>query len=910
MFNFKKLFMSTAVLTTLATVSGCGTKSVAEIFTGYTTTISSRIDWNMGELRKLKNIGLISEDAYNSVEVELTNRKKTLTRIGNSNKSSSSDPNDPNATDNQGLPNDIKTACSAVVGKIEVPKDKKEEGKVKTWNESQSGVWQYLQPDKDTKNIVELIAVKDKNSDALTALDSLVKTEIYTLKMNKNSDLSDIITAVKAVKAYDADPTAHGNVSEAEYDKAWKLIDQNVQSSGVTLLDSTDSLFRTTTSNDKVLTADGAHPTKSYDDTTSEEVANDPTKAQDLAVFCGEYAVVSFRLHEMNGDTVDKIVSEVGNSTDSYLVLRPQGATSSSKIIKLVYPVSYIDELEYDGSNVKANIKESEYININIMTGQLTLTEKSNRLTDDERANLQSVLNTVGTYHEDQAKNMSSFVGWDNKKVKMKDHKGALKEYETATVLLKDYLEYTYLPGLMGADEKFVALGRRIRINDLENDGTVKDTANFAKFIDRSGYEIEGASSISVGDLLDYRSGNKDYDEKAIRSTAVMPAVGKEISLNNSGTSSSNNSSTGNTSNTGSASTSIPAPSAQVADNVTWEQDSNGKWKLKLSDASYAQDGWYMTADGNGKYHYFHFTGGLMDSNTDIKPNSTVTYHVDDNGYLINPDDNQPWERASGGGASTVASSTDDKFKETLYSKTIKPTATFPIADSTNNVYVDRTDGNDIGTSNGPEMFYGMCISTNVFTSQLYSGWIHGEDESKGNLEWWNAWLESAKMRYHIDIDALEKYLNLNFTADMLDGDDTTIVLNKDTLEKIQNQMNSESRVSFVGTIRTIPIILGYLAYAEAFLLLAAWVIDTTFSFEFKIMPVISFGTCVAVMYADDVAEYGDVKYLTFSSVLARALTLVGIGVALTAFNIIGALGKIIGTALSIAKFLLSFISG
>jgi hypothetical protein len=142
--------------------------------------------------------------------------------------------------------------------------------------------------------------------------------------------------------------------------------------------------------------------------------------------------------------------------------------------------------------------------------------------------------------------------------------------------------------------------------------------------------------------------------------------------------------------------------------------------------------------------------------------------------------------------------------------------------------------------------------------------------------------------------------------------DKDTIILNVKTLEVIQNKINKTGRINFVNLVRGFTIILGFLAIIDALLLLAAWAIDTQFSFSFKLMPIISFGKCVAVTDADEMASVNtrDIKYLTFSGVLARALIMIMLGAFITLTDVITTLGKILSVVMALVDFFIGMITG
>lgn len=75
-------------------------------------------------------------------------------------------------------------------------------------------------------------------------------------------------------------------------------------------------------------------------------------------------------------------------------------------------------------------------------------------------------------------------------------------------IYLKDYLELTYMPGVV-MNEPFIATGRRIKINKIFGDK--EDIDNFGVFIDKKGNEIADIEKLSLYDVVDYQSGSDGY---------------------------------------------------------------------------------------------------------------------------------------------------------------------------------------------------------------------------------------------------------------------------------------------------------------------------------------------------------------------------------------------------------------
>lgn len=91
-------------------------------------------------------------------------------------------------------------------------------------------------------------------------------------------------------------------------------------------------------------------------------------------------------------------------------------------------------------------------------------------------------------------------------------------EFNSATIILIDYLELTYLPNVVD-NEPFIATGRRVRLlSPLEGTTNEGLDAKFAVFTDKSGKVIDSGNSstaITIGDIIDRTSGTGFYEDVA-----------------------------------------------------------------------------------------------------------------------------------------------------------------------------------------------------------------------------------------------------------------------------------------------------------------------------------------------------------------------------------------------------------
>lgn len=216
----------------------------------------------------------------------------------------------------------------------------------------------------------------------------------------------------------------------------------------------------------------------------------------------------------------------------------------------------------------------------------------------------------------------------------------------------------------------------------------------------------------------------------------------------------------------------------------------------------------------------------------------------------------------------------------------------FGASDASN--YYDKLVKNKALTK--PLMF-GLNVDIDLFKSELYSGWItvDGDGGTKGSLDWWNSWLKKAGYSYNIDKDRLMDALGMNYQISMNDEDDK-LILDLDSIAKIQKEYDQQAREDKAKTIRTWFIGLGFVCIAYAIMILASWVLDTSIVGGPKLLTRITFGKCVAVQNSLDIADSGDVRYMTFGKAVSFALTVASIGVTLVLLDYVKIITFIVNT--------------
>lgn len=242
-----------------------------------------------------------------------------------------------------------------------------------------------------------------------------------------------------------------------------------------------------------------------------------------------------------------------------------------------------------------------------------------------------------------------------------------------------------------------------------------------------------------------------------------------------------------------------------------------------------------------------------------------------------------------------------DSLKEEIVD-TIEPTEQFP--------------GTKIGSvdnkaSKNP-LFYCMAVRKNMFDSALFSGWVNNSDATKDSLAWWKSWLSSGDRdyQYTINTNSLEDYLMGNYTFELQRAG--IIVLDLETISKIQKEYTAIDKEESTKTFRTYFVVLGYLLITYSSILMLAWVVDVNVDLGFKILEKASFGHWVAIkdmeeLPGDDLAER---KYLTFKGIMVRALGISIVGVILILVSVVEVVVLLINIFGGIAKIIGELITG
>jgi len=871
--KIKKIILLFPIVFSSIAITSCSV-GVNNLLSSFQSTIQSRIAWNTEQLNRLKSVGLITEGMYNGLIENMAARTDRLSEI-------SEDSLQTNVA------NIIKPSLAFSMTTTSDPFSEITSGDLSKYPVFANYVANIdtvkgllgSNPGNPADGIkaLEIFASKDTTQAASGQnLNEILKSKIYVLNADiVGNDLSDIAIAMNTIKEFkdkkDLTPEEKDKLDKA---RTWLAY---FKETDMSLLDGNTSLTRITTPNDKayeIATGDSIPD-------GSDESLNNPEDGKDLVIFSDTVPVMGLRVQELDNKVIDNILKQVNDAGDSYLIDYINGdKNQGARIYKMYYPVSYVDSVSWDSNTSKTKIetKESEYINVNIMTGKVNLIKDNDYYKPDELKEIEALYNVLGN-----SDNESSFTVWSKDKFK-ETHNGVETEFESNTILLKDYLEYTYLPGFI-TNENYGALGRKIRLYGIQNDGSFKDKTIIGKFIDKLGAPVSGAEPLRLDDLIDNKSGNKDNDKKAIKLTG-----------------------------TSGGGTTLRTPGGTpIYSGGTWSQVTVGggvnttHWTYTRADNTLLKDGWaYIDSDGDGKAECYYFENGKMAASKTVDG-----YELNSDGQWVENGVVKQYDIAANNSANNNSSTglasdmNKAKFNNIEFADTIHPTSVFPI--SSDDFSIAGTDGKENGNPNSRLIHYGIFVNVNLYKSQMYSGWLDTLGEgSGGSLNWWNSWLRKAKFTYSIDKNKLAEYLNVNFTADTTDSDKDAVVLDKNTLMAIQQQISKETRNDFINTIRTWFVALGFMCFVYGIALVGAWALDVNTMLAFKLLGILTFGKCIAVSDDIDKPNTDNGKlYMTFAGVMFRLIALAGLGIILINVDFL----VVVGNMYNAIKNLTDFIS-
>lgn len=215
----------------------------------------------------------------------------------------------------------------------------------------------------------------------------------------------------------------------------------------------------------------------------------------------------------------------------------------------------------------------------------------------------------------------------------------------------------------------------------------------------------------------------------------------------------------------------------------------------------------------------------------------------------------------------------------------------------------------DYNLSDSKPMFYALIVRKNYQESGLIN-WIVSEADTN-STSWWNAWLRDHQFTYQIGSDELLAYLKDNYSFEL--GQAGYVLLNLDTLSKLQEELDVEAELEQTHAMRTFFKVLGYSLIGYAFVLMMCWVADTSVDLGLNLTQKVTFGRLVAVAGDEELkgtAENNHVSYVGFQAMVFSCLKIIFIGLLLIFVDIVSMVAFLSRTLGQIAVSIGDLIGG
>lgn len=244
-------------------------------------------------------------------------------------------------------------------------------------------------------------------------------------------------------------------------------------------------------------------------ETTSNTSSSANQLGKDLVIRQCGFDALSVRLTEFNPDTLDVLKKVVGSGSSKFIF-------SNGKLYLMEYPVYILNQIKRVDDSSYNTIVGPSSIHLSLKTKELY-----RRMSDGTYKQIDSsdAYWTFGGAASNTDASLSSFVLWGSStKLDISfDFKAGsgLSNYNKmeevpggyARIVLRDYLEGSYAPGLV-SNENVVAFGRRVRVAGFANtdegdaSGRPMDQA-FAYYINRDGSKNENLPDLFIDDIAD-----------------------------------------------------------------------------------------------------------------------------------------------------------------------------------------------------------------------------------------------------------------------------------------------------------------------------------------------------------------------------------------------------------------------
>ena len=265
-------------------------------------------------------------------------------------------------------------------------------------------------------------------------------------------------------------------------------------------------------------TLSGDHACYQYDEEGNTLCSNskDVKRAADLC---------DIRLYEVNPDFMEIITSMDDSEDPNYIFHRD--SSGGVRMVLLNYPVTYIEKIKKvpkENDTFETVMKASDDLYVNLKQGKLKrkLKKEGADVYTDVAQNGSSLyltdsvsVESMSTYKSEKSKEVeglsgSSFIMYGTSKSEMNTSfikgKEVKKEVTSGAIVLRDYIETVYMPGV--AHENWVATGRKIRFEQFKGSSNLP----WAHYVDNAGhpYDESHMPKIFLQDLLENNSGHEE----------------------------------------------------------------------------------------------------------------------------------------------------------------------------------------------------------------------------------------------------------------------------------------------------------------------------------------------------------------------------------------------------------------
>ena len=531
----------------------------------------------------------------------------------------------------------------------------------------------------------------------------------------------------------------------------------------------------------------------------------------DLVIESYGIPVLVIRVSDFSEEAYNNIAAQAGLDKSKYLITTNVSGGGSAYLLQ--YPVGYVEGFSYDKDTDKyetiitksgnTSDKEDDHptLELNLLTGKLV--KKGSTLpTTTTSTEAEDTENIVTVDSDDERYILATAATAENCSFVVKGETGlsvdggwGLKFGATETeasiprIVLRDYLEASYTPGLVSGED-LVVYGRMLRITNFGE----SLTSTVAKYVDSTGAELSSddtAFSFKAYDFSDVGKATADipYNMHMIESSSAEDSA---------------------------------------KDSITFESD-----------------------------------GSLQD-------------------YTEDP-------------------VRIDELQQLATTENITTTTPFPGG------VIGNSDKDSFENVSDKPMFYAMLTNVDLYTTGTMMNWINNSSDSE-SIVWWNTWLTNHSYVYQLDIGAAKSYLSENYKYEL--AQEGILVLDLDTISKIQEHFEEMNNNDVVGTFRAFTKILGYFLIVYAVMLTMAWLFDTNISPGVQLLQKITFGKMIAVSAESEMPTVGDERstYVGIGSVVKASLCIAILGIILSLFDALTVLYKIASIVGSIATKAIAII--